>query len=299
MTFPFFFGIMFGDYGHGSLIFFVGLILTLFSDKIKNTVFAPALAMRYVLLMMGACSMYNGLIYNEFFSIPNDWFGTCFELTQRQSKACVNCVYPPRVEAGKHFVWNGATVPAVRDPKAIYSSEYQGNDCVYPFGTDPAWFLSPQYLTFVNSIKMRSSVIIGVLHMSMGIIVKGFNACFKGQNIVFWFEVVAGLIILNGLFGWMDFLILSKWLHPMNAYSTDPKAVEHLRSTPSIITVMINNFLKGGNQDVYFFDSQKTISNLLLMFVVIAVPLMLCVKPIIFGCCLKVEHKEDEFEKPK
>jgi len=116
VTFPFFFGIMFGDYGHGSLIFFVGLILTLFSEKIKSTVFAPALAMRYVLLMMGACSMYNGLIYNEFFSIPNDWFGTCFELTKRESNKCVNCVYPPRVEAGKHFVWNGATTPAVKDP---------------------------------------------------------------------------------------------------------------------------------------------------------------------------------------
>jgi len=44
---------------------------------------------------------------------------------------------------------------------------------------DPAWFLSPQYLTFVNSIKMRTSVIIGVIHMSMGITVKGFNAIFR------------------------------------------------------------------------------------------------------------------------
>ena len=39
---------------------------------------------------------------------------------------------------------------------------------------------------------------------------------------VFWFEVVTGLIILNGLFGWMDFLIISKWLYPLNAYSTNP-----------------------------------------------------------------------------
>jgi len=136
---------MFGDYGHGSLIFFLGLILTLFNDKLKNTVVAPALTMRYVFLMMGMCSMYNGLLYNEFFAIPNDWFGSCYDLNTRlsMSKDAKNFVYPPKVEAGKHFVWNGDKVPTPRDPKAVYSSEYKGNDCVYAFGTDPAWFLSP------------------------------------------------------------------------------------------------------------------------------------------------------------
>lgn len=204
--------------------------------------------MRYVLLMMGACSVYNGLIYNEFFAIPNDWFGSCYDLSVRNSttNADKNFVYTPKLEPGKHFVWNGDTIPEPRDPNAVYSSEYTGNDCVYAFGTDPAWFLSPQYLTFVNSIKMRTSVIIGVVHMSIGIAVKGFNAIFRGQSIVFWFEVVTGLIILNGLFGWMDLLIISKWLYPLNAYSTNPQEVEKLRNTPSIITTMINNFLKGG-----------------------------------------------------
>ena len=117
--------------------------------------------------------------------------------------------------------------------------------------------------------------------MSMGIIVKGFNACFRGQNMVLVFEVITGIIILNGLFGWMDFLIISKWLYPMNAYSTDPKEVMQIRNAPSIITAMINNFLKGGVQSVYFFENQKGISNFLLLLVIISVPLMLCVKPII------------------
>lgn len=72
--------------------------------------------------------------------------------------------------------------------------------------------------------------------------------------------------------------------------------MEFLRATPSIITVMINNFLKGGVQDVYFFESQKMVSNLFLLLVIISVPLMLCVKPIVFGCLIKSDHKEHSFE---
>jgi V-type H+-transporting ATPase subunit a len=74
---------MFGDYGHGSLILLVGLILTFFNDYLKKTALAPVLPMRYVLLMMGMSSVYNGLIYNEFFAIPNDWFGSCYDLSVR------------------------------------------------------------------------------------------------------------------------------------------------------------------------------------------------------------------------
>jgi V-type H+-transporting ATPase subunit a len=68
---------------------------------------------------------------------------------------------------------------------------------------------------------MKISVIIGVAHMSMGIIVKGMNARYFNQPIVFWFEVITGLIILNGLFGYMDILIFIKWFYAMNPYSTN------------------------------------------------------------------------------
>jgi len=64
----------------------------------------------------------------------------------------------------------------------------------------------------------------------------------------FWTEVITGLIILNGLFGWMDILIVIKWLYPMNPYSTDPEMMDKINRAPSIITIMINNFLALGHQ---------------------------------------------------
>ena len=66
---------------------------------------------------------------------------------------------------------------------------------------------------------MKLAVIIGVAHMTMGICTKGLNAMYHKQHLVFWTEVVTGLIILLGLFGWMDVLIIAKWLYPMNPYS--------------------------------------------------------------------------------
>lgn len=264
VTFPFMFGIMFGDYGHGSLILLIGFILTMFADHLKKHVPEGVLAMRYMFLAMGTFSCYNGLLYNEFFAIPNDWFGSCYNTTIRNTTAdngSNNLVYPPNLDPPGTFYWGDANPD---EPTSQGSNNYEGMDCVYTFGVDPAWYLSPSMLTYTNRIKMSMSVIVGVWHMSMAICVKGTNAVRDKQWLVFIFEVVAGLIILNGLFGWMDALIIMKWAYPMNAYSTDEAActsepaevggtsymdcgpVFTLRNCPSIISVMINNFLKMG-----------------------------------------------------
>lgn len=302
VTFPFMFGIMFGDYGHGSLIFLVGLLLTMFDNSLGPQLPMALRKMRYMLLAMGTFSMYNGLLYNEFFAIPNDWFGTCYNLTVRNATGesndgSLNFVYPPNLSPPGTFYWGEANE---LEPTSQGSGDYAGTDCVYTFGVDPAWYLSPQMLTFTNSIKMRMAVLVGVWHMTMAICVKGFNATKERAWLVLVFEVIAGIIILNGLFGWMDILIILKWAYPMNAYSTDTTPctdgmedcgpVLTLRNCPAIITVMINNFLKGGAQDVYFFDGQKGLTNFLVITVILCMPMMLCVKPCVLGCCFKPAH---------
>jgi V-type H+-transporting ATPase subunit a len=81
VTFPFLFGVMFGDVGHGLLLMIVGIILCLINSGLKNNIgMEGILKMRYILLMMGFFAMYNGLIYNEFFAIPMQIFGSsCYE----------------------------------------------------------------------------------------------------------------------------------------------------------------------------------------------------------------------------
>ena len=190
-TFPFLFGMMFGDMGHGSIFAITGLILILANDSLKqNKGLASLLQGRYLLFLMGIMSTYCGFIYNEFFAIPTNIFGTCYNLNK-----------PVRLSSADGTKNVGAKIYR-RQP---------GGQCVYPFGNDPAWSISNNRLVFINSIKMKMSVIFGVLHMSMGVLCKGTNTLYFRHHIDFVTEVVLGLVILWGLFGWMDLLIIAKF----------------------------------------------------------------------------------------
>ena len=79
VTFPFLFAVMFGDYGHGSLILCLGIFFVMFHEKLQNTPLKVMAPFRYFIFMMGFFSCYIGLIYNEWFAIPYDWFGTCYD----------------------------------------------------------------------------------------------------------------------------------------------------------------------------------------------------------------------------
>ena len=67
---------MFGDIGHGGVLLGFAIWL-LYSDYARKKL-ADVYAIRYLLLLMGIFSFYSGWIYNEFFSIPLNIFGSCY-----------------------------------------------------------------------------------------------------------------------------------------------------------------------------------------------------------------------------
>jgi len=69
VTFPFLFGMMFGDMGHGSILLAVSLVLVFGENRLKDTILAPFLKLRHFLMFMGICATYCGFIYNEFFAM--------------------------------------------------------------------------------------------------------------------------------------------------------------------------------------------------------------------------------------
>lgn len=70
---------------------------------------------------------------------------------------------------------------------------------------------------------MKMAVIFGVLHMSFGIFCKGTNTIYFRRIGEFFTEVVAGCIILWGLFGWMDALIITKFFKTYDIDNCAPK----------------------------------------------------------------------------
>lgn len=103
---------------------------------------------------------------------------------------------------------------------------------------------------------MKLSVIMGIVHMTIGVIIKGANTVFKKDYPSLIFEVVTGLVMLLGLFGWMDLLIYGKWFFPMDF--TDRSIVEENglkeyqgdlvnRRVPSVINIMITTVFGGAN----------------------------------------------------
>lgn len=99
-TFPFFFGMMFGDMGHGSILFVIAAYLVLFNKKLYSAKTKGMLEARYLLLVMGIMSTWAGLIYNEFFAIPMNIFGSCYQYNDPVSKKTGEPIATANVTAG-------------------------------------------------------------------------------------------------------------------------------------------------------------------------------------------------------
>lgn len=146
---------------------------------------------------------------------------------------------------------------------------------------------------------MKVALILGVLQMVLGIVLKGFNDAYNSRWIDFTFEFIPQLVMFMCLFGFMDLMVVTKWL---SDYSDDTS------KAPAIINAMLNMAMNGGqpsapNETPLFgdrssYDGQIQLMNTLMLIVLICVPLMLCVKPCYINCTMKktaVDEQDDEF----
>lgn len=249
VTFPFLFAVMFGDWGHGLCLFLATLYFILREKKLSHQKLGDIMEMafggRYIIMMMALFSIYTGLIYNEFFSVP-------FELFGRSAYDCRDSSCRDAYTVG---------LIKVRD--------------TYPFGVDPKWHGTRSELPFLNSLKMKMSILLGLAQMNLGIVLSYFNAKFFGNDINIWYQFVPQIIYLNSLFGYLSLLIIVKWCSGSQA---------------DLYHVMIYMFLSptddlGENQ---LFFGQKYFQILLLLLALVAVPWMLFPKPLL----LKKQHQE-------
>ncbi len=98
---------------------------------------------------------------------------------------------------------------------------------------DPVWSVAENNLNYTNSLKMKISVIIGVIHMILGVFLRFMNDLYDKNYKEIIFVFTSQLAFLVFLFGYMDFLIVYKWLVPWGTERDTSMA-------PSIITQMID-----------------------------------------------------------
>ncbi|KAI7792254.1 putative V-type proton ATPase 116 kDa subunit a [Triplophysa rosa] len=268
VTFPFLFAVMFGDCGHG-------LVMTLFAVWIVTQA-----ERRYIILLMGMFSVYTGLIYNDCFSKSFNVFGSSWR---------VQPTFHP------HGPWHNDTLHDCEhlqlDP--VIPGVYSG--VPYVFGIDPVWNIASNKLSFLNSFKMKMSVILGVSHMLFGVTLSLFNyAYFRNfQDVLI--EFIPRMIFLLSLFGYLVLLILYKWC------ITVPSDV-----APSILLLFINMMLFDyQSQHHLLYEGQKAVQICLVVTAVLMVPVMLMVKSFlvyrtymksrqpVFGNSLNDQHGAD------
>jgi len=210
VTFPFLFGMMFGDLGHGSLVGMIGLGLVMQGEK------GPLAKGRYPIFLMGLFAMYAGFIYNEVFALPINMFKSCYEMTSDNTLS-----QQPEFRSSR-MTPSQSGVPHSLDETSPFFIRRISGDCVYLMGNDPVWGVTSNRLAFSNGVKMKMSVIFGVLHMMIGIMHKYTNVVYLKHWAHLICECIGGTIILLFLFGWMDMLVFKKWMTEMNIDDRSP-----------------------------------------------------------------------------
>ncbi|XP_055947177.1 V-type proton ATPase 116 kDa subunit a 1-like isoform X1 [Argiope bruennichi] len=255
ITFPFIFAVMFGDCGHGLLmaLFAFWMIIKekqFLAKKGDNEIWNTMFGGRYIIFLMGLFSIYTGLIYNDAFSKSINIFGSPWKIPQMNVTKGVKSV--------------------ILNPVVSFN-----DSSPYPFGLDPIWQSATNKIMFLNSYKMKVSIILGVSQMLFGVMLSIWNHIHFRRYINILCEFIPQLLFLLSIFGYLVILIILKWFW-----------FDATRSScaPSLLISLINMFLMTYPKEpcylVSMYDAQEIVQKFLVALALVCVPWMLLIKPI-------------------
>ncbi|XP_061494806.1 V-type proton ATPase 116 kDa subunit a 4 isoform X1 [Rhineura floridana] len=269
ITFPFLFAVMFGDCGHGTVMLAFALWMisnekSLLAQKSDNEIWNTFFSGRYLILLMSIFSIYTGFIYNDCFSKSFNIFGSSWRVRPMYN----NGVWTDEIVHNAGILQLNPVSPGV----------YSGNP--YPFGIDPIWNIANNKLTFLNSYKMKMSVVMGISHMVFGVVLSLFNHIYFKQTINIILQFIPEMIFILSLFGYLVFMIIFKWCQYDATVAQD---------APSILIHFINMFLFSYNDktNLPLYEHQQEVQTFLVIFALISIPWMLLIKPFI----LRARHQ--------
>ncbi|KAF5289211.1 hypothetical protein FQR65_LT00099 [Abscondita terminalis] len=273
ISFPFLFAIMFGDAGHGVILLSFALYMVLWekklqAKKIDSEIWNIFFSGRYIILLMGFFSIYTGIIYNDVFSKSLRTFHSSWKIVYDNST-----------------VWSNEALTL--NPEKAFSGDS------YPIGVDPVWQLAENKIIFLNSYKMKLSIIFGVIHMIFGVCLSVINHVHFGRYSNIFLEFLPQLVFLVFLFLWMVIMMFIKWV----SYSVHYETAFSSSCAPSVLILFINMMLMKHTKPPvncleYMFEGQNEVQKGLVFVSLLCIPIMLFGKPIYLKCT-KSSHKPE------
>ncbi|GAA5849804.1 hypothetical protein JCM3766R1_007022 [Sporobolomyces carnicolor] len=243
ITFPFLFAVMFGDIGHGILMTLSAFTLIMmekrFAKGTGSEIFDTFYYGRYIIFLMGLFAIYTGFLYNDIFSLSLRIFPSGWKWPSEFGSGPVEALSTGRT---------------------------------YFMGLDPEWHGSDNILIFTNSLKMKMSVVMGVIHMSFAICLQVLNHLHFKRPELIWAEFLPQILFMESIFGYLIVCIIYKWSVDWDAAGKAP---------PNLLNMLIKMFLSPGNVDPseQLYAGQSFVQVVLLLLALVCVPWMLCTRP--------------------
>ncbi|XP_067632821.1 V-type proton ATPase 116 kDa subunit a1-like [Eurosta solidaginis] len=272
ITFPFLFAVMFGDMGHGFIIFLIGLWMIIYEKRLMRVkageIWRIMFGGRYIIILLGLFSMYTGFAYNDIFSKSLNVFGSKWRVRYNTSTVLTN-----------QNLQLDPTVSTIG---------------TYPLGVDPIWQIASNKIIFLNSFKMKLSIILGVLHMVFGVCLNVENMVYFKKYSYILLEFLPQVLFLMLLFGYMGFMMIYKWAQYSPTTNYEPYQPT---CAPSVLIYFINMILfkdtpAAAGCEMYMFKSQGMIEKVLWIVALVCIPWLLIGKPLYIQIMRSRERKE-------
>uniref|UniRef100_A0A7E4ZZQ5 V-type proton ATPase subunit a n=1 Tax=Panagrellus redivivus TaxID=6233 RepID=A0A7E4ZZQ5_PANRE len=287
ITFPFLFAIMFGDFGHGTIMMLFGLFLILREKqleaaRIRDDIFQTFFGGRYVIFLMGCFSIYTGIIYNDAFSKSFNLFGSAWSNSINEKTL-------------HDLISSGGEKILTLEPNVSYDGS------PYPIGVDPIWNLADtNKLNFLNSMKMKASVLIGISQMTFGLGLSYYNHKFFQSRLDIIYVFIPQMLFLTSIFIYLCFQIVVKWIayDYAGGYTKFGYYYPGAGCAPALLIGLINMFMMkdrekgfvvdntqgsheylGACHTNFWYPGQSFFETIFLLIALACIPVMLFAKP--------------------
>lgn len=306
VTFPFLFAVMFGDAAHGAILLLAGLFFivkekTINAKKIRDEIFNTFYGGRYIMLLMGIFSIYTGFLYNDAFAKSFNVFGSAWRNSHNETQ--LDWWMARSKNEKRQFALELV-------PELAFDREK-----TYPFGVDPVWNVADNRLSFLNSMKMKASVIIGITQMTFGVFLSLFNHIHSKSYIDIISNFIPQVIFLSCIFIYLCIQIVVKWIFfSVNAENILGYDYPGSHCAPSLLIGLINMFMfKARNEGYYnedgqvfrnchlgyWYPNQKLVETILISIAIACVPVMLFGKPLWVRFVTSKRHRLQETKSVK